>query len=388
MRWPLMRDTITEQDRYAMIKFIMTADRFTNGPEVKKFEHQWSQWLSPQNQIYSLFVSSGSTANFLLTASVMELYNINPGDKILLPACTWMTNVAPPIQLGLEPIFCDINLQNFSFDLDHAAKIAQDHPDVKLIFISHLLGFPAPKQTLVDLFPNAKLIDDVCESHGCLDSDGSKVGSNSLGATFSFYYGHHMTSIEGGVVSTTSYDLYDLMRMKRSHGLARESMKFNEYTSQYPNIQPSFMFITDGYNFRNHEISAVLAQSQLSRLDEYVDIRRANYSFYSQLMNKYSSYFYPHQFEYGNSSFCFPFIGRTHSIYQTLVKTFADNGIEYRPIVAGNLLQQPFLKKYQTQVYKNADVAHDNGVYIGNNHFVTLNDMSFLDSILEKSFDV
>ena len=139
-----MRDTITFLDRVKMIKFIATTKKFTSGENVKAFEREWNSWLGSK---FSLFVSSGSTANLLLIASVMEKYGIKPGDKVLLPACTWMTNVAPIMQLGLTPIFCDINLDNFSFNVKNMKSIAIQHPDIKIVFVTHLLGLPADNDT-------------------------------------------------------------------------------------------------------------------------------------------------------------------------------------------------------------------------------------------------
>lgn len=382
MNWPLMGETITWGDRLAMAKFVMTTNKFTNGPRVKKFEEEWSEWLDCN---HSLYVSSGSTANFLLIASIMELYDIKPGDKVLLPACTWMTNVSPCIQLGLTPIFCDINLQNFSFDLEDAKYLARKHPDIKLIFVSHLLGFPGENEKLAEIFPTAKIVDDVCESHGCTSLDGLKVGSKSLGATFSFYFGHHMSTIEGGMVSTFNPDLYDIMKMKRSHGLARESIMFDEYAKWHPKIDKQFLFVTDGYNFRNHEVCAVLGSRQLKRLDRMVEIRRDNYREYWDIMQRFENIFYPHEYEDHNSSFCFPFVCRSAEIMKKLKEVFKSNGIEYRPIVGGNLLGQPFLRAYSLDTPKerpNADIIEKQGVYIGNNHFITQKNMIMLFDVI------
>ena len=389
LRWPLMGETITWSDRIKMAAFCLTADRFTNGIKVKQFESEWNDWiLKDSNNSFarSLYVSSGSTANFLLVAAVMEKFGLVPGNKVLLPACTWMTNVAPIIQLGLTPIFCDINLQNYSFDLDEVKKIALLHKDIKMIFVTHLLGFPAQNDKLKEILPNALIIDDVCESHGCLDSNDNKVGSNSLGATFSFYFGHHMSTIEGGMVTTNDLELYDLMKMKRSHGLARESSDPTRYHLMSPEIDPQFLFQTDGYNFRNHEICAVLGIAQLSRLDEMIKIRRSNYVKYVKIINNNSNLFYPHTYDPGNSSFCFPFICKDKNTTVKMKTIFKDNGIEYRPVVAGNLLAQPFLKKYKMITEKtetNAQIIHTHGVYIGNNHFVDGEDMEFLENIIK-----
>jgi CDP-6-deoxy-D-xylo-4-hexulose-3-dehydrase len=382
MNWLLMKDTITFADRFKMAKFALSTKKFTNGEQVVKFENQWSNWLGCK---HSLFVSSGSTANFLLVAAIKEKYKLNNGDKVLVPACTWVTNIAPVIQLGLTPIFCDINLQNFSFDISEAKYISTIHPDIKLIFISHLLGFAGDNEKLKEIFPNAIIIDDVCESHGARFSDGSKVGSDSLGATFSFYFGHHMSTIEGGMVCTNDSDLYDLMRMKRSHGMARESNFFEEYAKQNPSIEKSFLFITDGYNFRNHEICAVLGQSQLRRLDDMINIRRKNYNNYVDLLDYHYNLFHSHNYDEGNSSFCFPFVCKTIKIKENLRQLFVENNIEFRPIVSGNLLKHPFLKNYNITSSKevlNVDLIHENGIYIGNNHFITTRNIQNLLEII------
>ena len=386
MRWPLMGETITFADRLKMVWFTLTAKKFTFGEKVKKFEKEWGEWIHHKNETYSLYVSSGSTANFLLVAGVMELYGLKKGDKVLLPACTWVTNVAPIIQLGLTPVFCDINLDNFSFDLNEARKIAKNH-DIKMIFITHLLGFSADNEALQKIFKRAIIIDDVCESHGCTDMIGNKRGSNSLGATFSFYFGHHMSTIEGGMVTTNNKDLYDLMKVKRSHGMARESTKFKDYADLYPEIDKQFLFVTDGYNFRNHEICAVLGSSQLKRLDKMIEIRNRNHDIFTSIIDKYPNLFYNIKNSTTNSSFCLPFICKSKGIMLTMKETFAENGIEYRPVVSGNLLAQPFLKDYKIETDKertNAELVHSQGVYIGNSHFVTVEDMQFLKQVVEK----
>jgi len=382
--WPLMKESITFSDRLKMSFFTLTTKKFTNGEKVKKFEREWNDWLGSK---HSLFVSSGSTANFLLVAAVKELYGLKDGDKVLLPACTWVTNIGPIIQLGLKPIFCDINLYNFSFDLNHARKIAKNH-EIKMVFVTHLLGLPGENEKLKEIFPNAIILDDVCESHGCLDESGSKVGSNSIGATHSFYFGHHMSTIEGGMVSTNNSELYDLMRMKRSHGMARESLHFEQYSKNNIDIDPQFLFITDGYNFRNHEIPAVLGSSQLKRLDESIEIRKKNYEMFISIIEKNSDLFYSMEYNDRNSSFCFPFVCKNDDIMNKLKSKFISNRIEYRPIVSGNLLRHPFLKEYfiEDESDNNVELLHRNGIYIGNNHFVTGFDLLYLDDLCRKLY--
>lgn len=364
-----------------MAQFVLTSDKFTQGKKVEKFEKSWSDWLGCK---HSLFVTSGSTANFLLISAIIEKYNLQPGDKVLVPACTWVTNINPIIQLGLTPIFCDISLDDYSFDISNLKTIAETNKDIKVVFVTHLLGIPAKVEEYKKIFPNALFIDDVCESHGCLGVNNEKVGRNSLGATFSFYFGHHMSTIEGGMVSTNDSELYDLMKLKRSHGLARVSDNFDIYAKVYPSIEKSFLFVTDGYNFRNTELGAVLGLSQLKRLDKFIQNRRKSYSKFVEIINANDN-FYPVVYNKGNSCFCFPFICKNKEIKKRMIELFQNYKIEYRPVVGGNLLRQPYLKDYMIMGKSgnlNVDLIHENGVYIGNNQFVSNKDMKLLAKII------
>ena len=364
MWWPLMQTAITDADKKAMIDFIQSSDRYTCGNMVKQFEDAWSEWLGCK---YSLYVTSGSTANLLLMAAVKELYDIPNGSKVLVPACTWVTNVAPVFQVGLEPVFCDVDLERYSFDIN-----SLPNEDIKIVFVTHLLGLNAPLEKLKERYPNAIFLEDICESHGVKGPDGKKRGSSGTGSTFSFYYGHHMTTIEGGIISTDNELLYELMKIKRSHGMARllSPKYYEEAINKYPKIDPSFLFLTDGYNFRNTELNAVLGIEQLKRLDENIETRRDNFRCFMEHLD--TELFYIPFDDPGNSSFAFPLICKKPEDMPKLKAIFAELGVEYRPIVSGNLLLHPFLEKWKDSVdVPNANLLNDNGVYIGNNHFVT-----------------
>lgn len=384
IKWPLMKNAITLSDRLHLSYFLLTSDRYTNGPKVREFEAKWAEWVGSK---YALMVSSGSTANFLLLAAVKEKYGLKNGDKVLVPACTWVTNISPVMQLGLKPIFCDVNLVNYSFDLDHMTQIKQKHPDIKMIFVTHLLGYSAENEAYQSLFPDAIILDDVCESHGCTGPKGIRRGGEGLGGTFSFYFGHHMTTVEGGMVNTNDQDLYELMRMKRSHGLARESGNLKKYADQYPDIHPQFLFMTDGYNFRSSDINAVIGLRQLPRLDAMVEHRKENFLRFTEIIAQHQDKFHPVIYQEGNSNFAFPFICRTPQIAANMKAAFDKNGVEHRPIVGGNLLRQPFLKGHKFGVPRkdsNVDLLNDNGVYIGNSHFVARSDVEWLDLIMRE----
>lgn len=364
MWWPLMQTAITESDKRALIDFIESSDRYTCGNMVKQFEDAWSEWLGSK---YSLYVTSGSTANLLLMASVKELYDIPNGSKVLVPACTWVTNVSPVFQVGLEPVFCDVDLKTYSFDLE-----ALPDEDIRIVFVTHLLGIDAPIEKLREKYPNAIFLEDICESHGVKGPDGKKRGSTGTGSTFSFYYGHHMTTIEGGIISTDNELLYELMKIKRSHGMARllSPPYYEEAIKKHPNIDPSFLFLTDGFNFRNTELNAVLGLEQLKRLDQNIEMRRKNFECFMNHLDP-ERFYVPYD-DPGNSSFALPFICRNKEDMPKLKTVFNELGIEYRPIVAGNLLLHPFLKKWKDTVkVPNAEILNNNGVYIGNNQFIT-----------------
>ena len=382
-KWPLMKDTISFSDRLKLAKFCLTTSRFSAGPLVKDFEKAWSSWIGSNN---SLFVSSGSTANFLLVAAVKDFYGLKDGDAVLLPACTWVTNVSPIMQLGLRPVFCDINLSDFSFDIENAKKIAAKE-NIKMIFVTHLLGYSADIEKLREVFPNALIIEDVCESHGCKGPDGSRRGPEYIGGTFSFYFGHHMTTIEGGMVSTNNDELADLMRQKRCHGLARESKHYDRYALENPDIIKSFLFMTDGYNFRNTDLGACLGLMHFKRLDGMVLTRNDNYRMFHKLIEKFSDKLHVPSINDQISSFAFPLICRNSGDRPALMLEMEKQDIEFRPIVSGNLLRQPFLKDYMAETsMKNADILHNNGLYISNNHFVGSKEITLLETALDKTF--
>jgi CDP-6-deoxy-D-xylo-4-hexulose-3-dehydrase len=382
--WPLMKDIITEDDKTKMIDFIKSTNRFTNGVKCKEFEKAWSSWLGCK---HSLFTSSGSTANYLLISAMKDLYGLKPGDKVIVPSMTWVTNIGPIIQLGLEPIFCDVNTFDFSFDSDSLAKIRKDHNDIKMIWITHLFGITADIDSYKKLFPEALIAEDVCESHGC-EIDGRKCGAEGEGGTFSFYFGHHMTTVEGGMVSTNNTELYELMRAKRSHGLSREMSQEhqNKYKREYPDVHPQFLFITDGYNFRNMEINAVLGLNQLKQLDSSIVDRKLNFSRFLKLLSRYPKHFNIDFKVDGNSSFVLPFICINKSLKVELEEYLASNGMETRPLCSGNLLRQPFLKylNLDPRTFEHSEKMHFNGFYVGNNHLITEEEWVEFELLLTK----
>ena len=383
--WPLQENSIRKKEINALLDFLKSSDRFTQGSKVKEFEEKWSEW---QGCKYSVFVNSGSSANLLLIDSLKELYNWRKGTKIIVPAITWSTNISPIMQNGLEPVFVDVGTDSLSFDINSLKEELNKHDNIAGIFITHLLGIPADIEEIKELCEkkDIKIFEDCCESHGA-KINGEKVGNFGEGSTFSFFFGHHITSIEGGAICTNNKELYRLLLLKRSHGLARELPKedFEKARKDYPGINPSFLFLTTGYNVRNHEMCAVIALEQLKGIDDIIIKRNNNFKRYHKLCEENSDILYLTKKE-GVSSFSLPFIFKEKKDLEKFKELLKKERIESRPIISGNLLKQPFLKKYSKEEswFPTADMINDNGVYIGNNQFIGEEQLEKLKEIFKE----
>lgn len=384
MYWKLQENAISEDDLDVLVSFIRHTKRFTQFTKVREFEEEFSKW---QNCEYSVYVNSGSSANLILINALKELRKWKDGDEIIVPAVTWPTTITPVIQCGLTPLFVDVNLEDLSFDYDQLAKTIT--PRTKGIFVAHLLGFPANIGRLKEIIGNRKIdiIEDTCESQGAY-IDGTKVGNLGIASSFSFYWGHHMTTVEGGMMCTNDEDLYKLFLLKRSHGLARELPEkyHDEIKAQYPDIDFNFLFLTDGFNFRNTEFNAVLGLMQLAHIDRYIKIRNQNYQRFLKICKRYPKDLITLEAE-GVSSFVLPFIFhdlQKKILFQDLIRSA---NIESRPLISGNLLRQPFLNQYyDPKAYKKADFIHTNAFYIGNNQFVNDERINVLEDLMEEFF--
>ncbi len=261
MYWKLQDNVLTSEDIDLLVDFIRKAKRFTQYEKVKEFENKFAKWLGTK---FCVFVNSGSSANLLLISALKEIYHWNPFDEIIVPAVTWVTNISPVMQNALKPVFLDINLKDLSFDYNKIESAITSK--TKAIFVTHLIGFPAHIKRINNIIGNRDILilEDCCESHGAT-IDGIKIGNFGMGSTFSFYWGHHITTVEGGMICTNNEDLSKLLVLKRSHGLARElpSRYHDELKDRYPDIDFEFLFLTDGYNFRNTEFNAVIGLNQI-----------------------------------------------------------------------------------------------------------------------------
>lgn len=381
--WPLMSNAICEEEKFEMIKFITNSDRLTNGEKVKEFEQKWSDWLGVK---YSTYVSSGSTANLMIIWLLKNNYFKKDKMKVLSPACTWSTNISTLLQLNIDFVLGDNDLYNFGLSEETLKEAKEKHPDINVIWATHLLGCPNDMSLIKKYFPNAIIIEDCCEAHGA-SIGNKKVGTIGVASSFSFYFGHHMTTIEGGMVCTNDPMVHQLSLMVRSHGMSRELTNNdirNNIEDKNKDIDSKFLFPIAGFNFRNTEINAVLGIEQLTKLDNFIEIRKQNLKTFTSIINRYPDYFFDFNID-GNSSMTLPFICKDKQTKNNLLIAFEREGIETRPFLVGNVAKQPFLNKYMSTLrLDNADFLHDNAFYIGNSQFVNQEHLTALSSILEK----
>jgi CDP-6-deoxy-D-xylo-4-hexulose-3-dehydrase len=369
--WPLINDNITQGDRQILADFCLNGKRFTNGEKVKEFEQIWSDWLGVK---HSVMVNSGASANFISIAMVKELVGIG---EVVVPPIGWVSDISSVVQLGMTPVFVDVNMKNFCITTENIKNAITSK--TKAIVMVHALGFNGITDELVQLCKekNIILIEDCCEAHGATFRD-KKVGSIGDISLFSFYFGHHITTIEGGTVCVNDSKLYDLAKLFRSHGMTREaSPELQEYYKlTNPDLNPLFTFAVAGFNMRSTEINAVLGIEQMKRLDYNIQKRTDNLNTWLKNLN-----FYKYFIEFdtkGSSNFALPLV--LNEEYKDKLKSVCNilekEKVEYRLGTAGggNQALQPYLDNFPHRVEGNLPVAnyiHHNALYIGNHPELT-----------------
>lgn len=384
--WKLQESALTKSDLVKLTKYILKTKKLTQGKEVIKFEKQFSKWNKSK---YSIFVNSGSSANLLIVSAAKELFKWKSSAEIIVPSLTWPTTVNPVIQSGLKPIFLDTNFYDLSINYEELKK--KINKNTKAIFLAHILGFPSNIKKIKEIINgrNIIILEDCCESIGAKIGK-KKVGNFGLGSSFSFYWGHHMTTIEGGMICTNNLKFYNLCKMKRSHGFARDLDKkyHQKIKKQYSNIDFNYLFLTDGFNLRSTNLNAFLGINQLKKLNDFIRIRNKNFKNYINCINKYKNNF--NIIKYQNlksiSSFALPFIFKEKLYLKKFKKLLIENKIEFRSLITGDLTKQPYLDKYNKKNL-NAEIIHKKGIYIGNNQFVNKKNFLVLEKILVKTFN-
>lgn len=364
--WPLINDNISQTDREVLADFCLNGERFTNGPKVKEFENIWSEWLGVK---HSIMVNSGASANYISIAMVKEL--LGEGE-IIVPPLGWVSDISSVVQLGMTPVFVDISFNNLAITAENIKRAIT--PKTKAIVLVHCLGFNGINDEIVKIAKdnNLILIEDCCESHGAKFED-KKIGSIGDISLFSFYFGHHITTIEGGMVCVNNPKLYDLAKLFRSHGMTREASPElqEQYQNLHPELNPLFTFAVAGFNMRSTELNAVLGIEQMKRIDYNINRRVENLKTWLDNLN--SSKFMTSFTTQGNSSFALPLILQWSNVekLKDICTLLENEKVEYRLGTAGggNQAKQPYLKKYNYRINEKlpvADYVHSYSLYIGN----------------------
>jgi len=368
LNWPLMENNITIEDLDKAIEFLKSMPRLTQSSNVQAFEAEWSKWLGVR---FSIYVNSGASANLITMALLKHLYG---SGEIIVPTLTWVSDIASVIQNGFTPVFVDINPRNLC--MDDKQVITKLSKKIKAVFLTHVQGFNGLTEQLLSTLKerNIPLIEDVCESHGATFK-GKKLGSFGLISNFSFYFAHHMSTIEGGMVCTNSQDIYEMIRMLRSHGMVREasSEKIKQrYARENPDLTPDFIFAFPAYNVRNTEIGAVIGLNQLKHLDENNAKRIRNLEIFLKNLDpkKYKTDF---NLE-GSCNYAFNLIIKKPDIKfrDKVERALRQAGVEFRrgSSGGGNQVRQPYLKGIvqdkEWEKYPETEHVHFFGYYIGN----------------------
>jgi len=365
-----MRNNIVREDLDAVIEYLRTDDPIlTNGANVRAFEEEWSRWLGVD---YSVFVNSGASAN-LLTIAALKL-RFPEGGEVIVPPLTWSSDISSLIHYGFSPVFVDIDRRTLGMDARQV--IAKLNDNTRAVFLTHVQGFDALEDELLDVLHqrNVLLIEDVCESHGARHN-GRKLGTFGWASNFSFYYAHHMTTIEGGMISTDDPELYQQLRILRSHGMVREATDEQlqrRYVEQYPDLNPEFIFAFPAYNVRNTEIGAIMGRQQLGRLNDNIEKRNRNLRVF---LGEIDSTRFQTDFKLeGCSNYAFNLILREpdEDLVTRVMARMRQHGIEYRRGSAGggNQMRQPYVRDLVGNLdfsqFSEVEHVHRYGFYIGN----------------------
>lgn len=354
-----------------LVKFIKKARQLSFGQECRKFEENFGKY---QQRNECIFLNSGSSANLAIVQALLNLGKIKKGEKVGFSAVTWSTNVMPLIQLGLEPISIDIDLDTLNVSGKRLSECLKKHP-IKIFFLTNLLGFCSDIDKIARICKEKKiiLIEDNCESLGTVYKR-KKLGNFGLASTNSFFVGHHLSTIEGGMVCTDDKDLAAMLRMVRAHGWDRnldekEQIKIRKKFKVESSFHDRYTFYDLGYNLRPTEIQGFLGNCQIGYADEINKKRNQNFLKMAGIVYKKTDRYFPIRFDHIDfiSNFAFPLICRSQKTKEELIKK-CEGRVEIRPIVGGDMNSQPFFRKYVKESAKlpNASIIHNRGMYFSN----------------------
>ena len=369
-----------------LVNFIKNAKQLSFGPECDVFEKKFAKW---QKRKHCIFLNSGSSANLAMIQALLNMGKIRKGDKVGFSALTWSTNVMPIIQLGLSPVPVDIELDTLNVSSRQLRKTLKKHK-LKMMFVTNLLGFCDDIDEIKRLCDKQKIIllEDNCESLGTVYRK-KLLGNYGLASSCSFYVGHHMSTIEGGVVCTDSERLATMLQVVRAHGWDRNmsesrQVKIRNKHKVNSTFYSRYTFYDLGYNLRPTEINGFIGNIQVPYLDEIIRKRKENFFKIAQPIYEKTDRYYPIRYDHIDflSNFAVPVVCKSQKIRDELVEK-CDGKIEIRPIVGGDMTQQPFFSKYVNSKSfdnPNAKLAHEQGLYFGNNPELTNKEMELIVS--------
>lgn len=378
----LVSDTISKNDIEKLVTWMSQDDipQLTKGPLTIKFQDDFSNFLG--ENLRSCFINSGSSAILL---SLLALKIKNNIKKVVVPSVSWATDLSSPMVLGLETILCDCNLQDLSLDLDKLEKIFEEESPEVCILVS-VLGLVPDMERIMSLCKkyNVILLEDVCESLGS-KYKGDYLGTFGLMSFFSFYYGHHISTIEGGMITTEDKNMHDILVSIRNHGWDRdwsEDLK-KEYREKYgiDSFSSMYAFYFPGLNLRSTDLQAFLGINQIEKIEPFSSVRNRNFLKYSELIKE--NYLNVNQRD-GDfvSNFAYPVV---HSERDSIIAKIKEHNIEVRPLIAGSMAKQPFAtgvnKKYGTG---NSDIIHEKGFYLPNHQDLSLEQVEFIASLVNS----
>jgi CDP-6-deoxy-D-xylo-4-hexulose-3-dehydrase len=377
----LVRDTIDNKDVDRLVDWLKTYPRLSKGPITLEFEEKFSNWLGRK---YSVFVNSGSSAN-LLMLSTLKQGDYLKNNKIVVPSTAWATDLAPVIQLGLEPILCDSNMEDLSADLKHLEKIFQEESPSALMFVS-VLGLVPDMHKIVELCfeYDVILLEDTCEAMGC-EYKGQKLGTFGKMSSFSTFFGHHISTIEGGIVSTDDFELYELLLSIRSHGWDRDLSVETQFKLQQDwdisDFDAMYTFYYSGFNIRSTDLQAYIGLTQIDKLNDWGKKREENFHLYNKLI-KNDFWKVKSKPDCLESNFAYPII---HPKRDEIVKTLTANNVEVRPMICGSMGTQPFyVKEFGELKLPNVTIIDEYGFYVPNNPKLTNEEIYFISGLINK----
>ena len=382
--YPLSTNTWDNKELDA-IQSVIDSDNYTMGKKVAQFENDFGKFIDRK---FCLMVSSGSAANLISIASFFYTKKpmLKKGDEVIVPAVSWSTTYFPLQQYGLKLKFVDIDLKTLNYDLD-ALKSAITN-NTKMIVTVNLLGNPNDFNTINKIIKNKNIFifEDNCESLGA-EYKGKKTGTFGIISTFSTYFSHHISTIEGGFVTTDNEELYHILLSLRAHGWTRNLPKRNFVTDKNDDwFEESFRFVLPGYNVRPIEISGAIGIKQLKKTPFFLKKRRENANLFIKLFKDHPNYLIQKNID-KSSWFGFSLIIKRESnlIRKNIINILLKNKVECRPIVTGNFVRNEVMKYFDYEVHKelkNANYIHDNGFFVGNSHKNLSKNINFLKKIL------